>query len=80
MHNIKTLTSKSRFHDVQFYSTPNAELIFVACEDGKVRVYQLIHPDGKGKQKATEGKDEESDLLPVAELVGHEKRSVVIYT
>lgn len=65
---LTTLESKSRFHDVHFFPLDgvNEELMAVACEDGKGRIYAI----------PTEAPTAEKPLQCVAELVGHTKRYV----
>jgi hypothetical protein len=66
----RVLDSKSRFHDVRFFthaSLPDDELVVLACDDGKARIYLvsklLANPD---------------DLDgPLAELSGHKNRCVL---
>lgn len=70
---LHTLTAPSRFHDVQFCYFPidatdpkQKEYFFVACEDGRIRVFEV----GQG------GGGEEEVLEPVKVLAGHTNRCV----
>ena len=64
-----TLESKSRFHDVHFIPLEgvDSELMAVACEDGKGRIYAI----------PVEAPTAEKQLQCVAELKGHTKRYVL---
>jgi len=66
---LQTLESNSRFHDVQFTRLDDVseELMLVACEDGKGRIYKL--PTEDSKETAYSAK-------LVAELLGHKNRQV----
>lgn len=65
---LHTLTSRSRLHDALLAVIGNREMLLVACDDGKVRIYDGLRNTGPD---ATE-----EDLVCVAELVGHANRSV----
>ncbi|KAM0750385.1 WD40 repeat-like protein [Meredithblackwellia eburnea MCA 4105] len=67
---IRTLTAPSRFHDVRFCYFPldaedptQKEYLFVACEDGKTRIFDLSREEKEGAESE-----------PVAVLVGHSNR------
>ncbi|GAA5982211.1 hypothetical protein JCM11641_006227 [Rhodosporidiobolus odoratus] len=76
-----SLTAPSRFHDARFCYFPldtsdptQREYLFVACEDGKVRVFDVSEPtpienDGQDLSELDLPKME-----PFAELVGHSNR------
>jgi hypothetical protein len=62
-----TLTAKTRFHDVRFFRTADdIEVLLVACEDGRVRVFPL--------PAAVDAAEEASALRCSAELTGHTRR------
>ena len=70
MDRLHTMTSRSRYHDVQFAELDNGtEVLLVASEDGKTRIYDQI---------ASEASEEEEGAEPEprcsAELVGHTNR------
>lgn len=75
-----TLSSPSRFHDLRFAYFPldaadpaQKEYLFVACEDGKTRVYDITNT--KGVPPSEEGLSAPPPSLEVAaELVGHANR------
>ena len=71
MEALHTLASRSRFHDLRFEQlSDGTEVLLLACEDGKVRVYDHI---------ATEVDDEgvpNTILRCFAELAGHSNRFV----
>ncbi|GAA6060218.1 hypothetical protein JCM10212_002297 [Sporobolomyces blumeae] len=81
-----TLTAPSRFHDVRFCHFPldrldplHREYLFVACEDGKVRVFDVSEPvpvqaEQGDDDAATKAVVPENKLDPVAILVGHSNR------
>jgi protein MAK11 len=74
-----TLTAPSRFHDLQFCilpSSPSKEFLLVACEDGKVRVFDISNPKPvKVGQEEDEEEFENREKMEVcAELVGHSNR------
>lgn len=77
-----TLTAPSRFHDLQFCtlpSSPSQEFLLVACEDGKVRVFDISNPKPvKVGQEEDETEFEERAKMEVcAELTGHTNRLVL---
>lgn len=69
MDALHTLASRSRFHDLRFERLEDGtEVLLLACEDGKVRVYDHI---------ATEVDDEgvpNTTLRCFAEFAGHSNR------
>jgi len=75
-----SLSSPSRFHDLRFAFFPldaadpaQKEFLFIACEDGKTRVYDITHT--KGVAPGDEGLTAPAPELTVAaELVGHANR------
>ncbi|GAA6014557.1 hypothetical protein JCM11491_004540 [Sporobolomyces phaffii] len=75
-----TLTAPSRFHDLQFCILPSdaasKEFLLVACEDGKVRVFDISNPKPvKVGQEEDEQEFEEREKMEVcAELTGHSNR------
>ena len=75
MDALHTLASRSRFHDLCFERLQDGtEVLLLACEDGKVRVYDHI---------ATEVDDEgvpNTTLRCFAELAGHSNRCVQLLT
>jgi len=77
MNRLATLTSLSRFHDLQFANIDGQEVFLVGCEDRKVRIYTFV----EAAEDAADGKDDadenEKDPLKFqcfAELVGHANR------
>lgn len=71
MDRLHTMTSRSRYHDVQFAELDNGtEVLLVASEDGKTRIYDQI------ASKAPEDEEEGAEPVPrcSAELVGHTNR------
>ncbi|GAA5922474.1 uncharacterized protein JCM15063_003314 [Sporobolomyces koalae] len=72
-----SLTAPSRFHDLQFSTVGENEYLFVACEDGKVRVFDVSNPPEPVKvgQEEDETTFESRDKIRlVAELTGHTNR------
>lgn len=65
---LRSFSSISRFHDVTFVEKDGKELLLVACEDGKVRIYKDIR-----KTAQLEGGDAEQQEH-IAELVGFSNR------
>lgn len=67
---LQTLTSKSRFHDMQFVQLAHADQanrLLVGCEDGKTRIYRL--------PIAGEWSDEAPFTAKLeSELIGHANR------
>ncbi|GAA5991399.1 hypothetical protein JCM10908_003293 [Rhodotorula pacifica] len=80
------LTAKSRFHDVRFChfpldaSDPNQrEYLFVACEDGRTRVFDISDPTPVTVDDSTDLNALDLPKLdPVASLVGHSNRIKMI--
>lgn len=80
-----TLTAPSRFHDLRFCFFPidasdptQCEYLFVACEDGKTRVFDITTSAETAKTMSEEiGEDETPAIEQVAILIGHTNRSVV---
>lgn len=70
MELIKSFSSQSRFHDVAFVEKDGAEVLLVACDDGKVRIYK----DLTINDEAVEGIDGKQEHF--AELTGFGNRSV----
>lgn len=78
------LSAKSRFHDARFCYFPldasdstQREYLFVACEDGKVRVFDVSNPTPVTIDEETDLSELELPTLePVALLMGHTKRCV----
>ena len=75
MDRLHTMTSRLRYHDVQFAELDNGtEILLVACEDGKTCVHDQIV---SGPPTEDELHDEEKalpELRLFAELVGHSNR------
>jgi protein MAK11 len=80
-----TLEAASRFHDLRFCYFPidasdpsQREYIFVACEDGKTRVFDITTSASTAKEVSED--DDEEDETPsieaVAILSGHANRCV----
>lgn len=69
MELVKTFSSISRFHDVAFLEQDGVEILLVACDDGKVRVY-------KDLEESTEDVENIDTETPkhIAELVGFTNR------
>lgn len=70
-----TFTAPSRFHDVRFCYFPidatdpsQCEYLFVACEDGKTRVFDIT------TESAPPADGEGSPLEALAQLSGHANR------
>lgn len=86
-----TLTARSRFHDVRFCFFPldaedpnQREYMFVACEDGKTRVFDVTTSKAAvtEKEKVATGDEEEKEeagtpLEAFAQLGEHANRSVL---
>ncbi|TKA56464.1 hypothetical protein B0A53_02035 [Rhodotorula sp. CCFEE 5036] len=80
------MTAKSRFHDVRFChfpldaSDPNQrEYLFVACEDGRTRVFDISNPTPVTVDETTDLNALDLPKLdPVASLVGHSNRVKMI--
>lgn len=77
---LRSLTARSRFHDVRFCYFPldaadptQREYLFVACEDGNTRVFDLTTP--VPAVDAAEGETGPS-MDAVAMLTGHSNRFV----
>lgn len=82
MTTLHSLVAPSRFHDLRFCYFPlsvddptQKEYMFVACEDGKTRVFDVSSPTAPVEQE--EGA-EGATLEPVAVLTGHKNRSVFL--
>ncbi|GAA5905239.1 WD40 repeat domain-containing protein [Sporobolomyces salmoneus] len=74
-----TLTAPSRFHDLQFCTPPSSldsEFLLVACEDGKVRVFDVSNPTPVkvGQEEDEEAFENRAKMEVCAELVGHTNR------
>lgn len=72
-----TLTAPSRFHDARFCYFPidaadptQCEYLFIACEDGKTRIFDVTA--SKGAPVGEESS--EPPLEAFAQLVGHSNR------
>lgn len=67
---LKSFASQSRFHDVAFTEKDGQELLLVAGEDGKVRIYrdlaEGVHED---EDEGTQAHEEH-----IAELTGFSNR------
>ncbi|GAA5884251.1 hypothetical protein JCM3774_003592 [Rhodotorula dairenensis] len=80
------LTAKSRFHDVRFCHFPldaadpnQREYLFVACEDGRTRVFDVSNPTPITVDETTDLNALDLPKLdPVASLVGHSNRVKMI--
>lgn len=73
MDRLHTMTSRSRYHDVRFAELEDGtELLLVACEDGKTRVYDQLASEAVSDDGEEEGK--ESEPRCIAELGGHANR------
>ncbi|BGP12312.1 hypothetical protein JCM10213_002584 [Rhodosporidiobolus nylandii] len=76
------LSAPSRFHDVRFCYFPldaqdpnQKEYLFVGCEDGKVRVFDVSNPNPIRVDEDTDLSEVELPKMdPVAMLVGHSNR------
>ena len=75
------LTAPSRFHDLRFAYFPidasdptQSEYLFVACDDGKTRVFDIT-TSAATAQKAGE-ETAAPAIAAIAELVGHANRCV----
>lgn len=79
---LHALSAPSRFHDAHFCYFPldaqdptQCEYMFVACEDGKTRIFDVSEPT-----VPSAAEDEEIDpstlpnFEPVTQLVGHANR------
>ena len=73
------LTAPSRFHDLRFAYFPidasdptQSEYLFVACDDGKTRVFDIT-TSAATAQKAGE-ETEAPSIAAIAELTGHANR------
>lgn len=77
--NMKALAKvdspRGRVHDILFRSIEEEETLFVACEDGIVRVYDLAKADGSSEEEEEGGQG----LDCVMELRGHAKRYVFAF-
>lgn len=67
MQLLRHLSSPSRFHDVAFLEKDGCDLLLVACEDGKVRIY-------KDMSEGIEATHQEH----VSELAGFKNRCVQV--
>lgn len=67
---LRSFASQSRFHDVAFIEKDGQELLLVACEDGKVRIYRDL------AERLDEDEDEETQPQEehIAELTGFSNR------
>lgn len=78
------MTAKSRFQDVRFCHFPldaadpaQREYLFVACEDGRTRVFDISNPTPVVVDEATDlNALDLPKLEPVALLAGHTNRYV----
>lgn len=76
---LHALSAPSRFHDAHFCYFPldaadpsQREYMFVACEDGKTRIFDVTKASAPGPEAE---EDEEMPLLePIAMLTGHANR------
>lgn len=76
------LTARSRFHDLRFCYFPidatdptQSEYLFVACEDGKTRVFDITHSADTAKQAGDESEESTTPAIAaVAEMTGHANR------
>ncbi len=79
-----TLEAASRFHDLRFCYFPidasdpsQREYLFVACEDGKTRVFDITTSASTAKEVSEDDEDDETPSIEaVAVLSGHENRYV----
>lgn len=77
-----TLTATSRFHDLRFCFFPidatdpsQREYLFVACEDGNTRVFDISTSAATAKAiSEDEDEDEAASIEAVAMLTGHSNR------
>ncbi|GAA5947029.1 hypothetical protein JCM3765_002122 [Sporobolomyces pararoseus] len=73
-----TLTAPSRFHDLQFctLNEGSQEFLLVACEDGKIRVFDITNPAPikVGQEEDEEAFQNRAKMEVCAELVGHTNR------
>jgi protein MAK11 len=73
---LSSYPSSTRFHDVKFFKLNpehDNEVIMIACEDGRTRIYVLQ----KGENKDNEGNIEQPELMEarlVGCLIGHRNR------
>ena len=75
MKPLHTLHSRSRFHDICFAESGGTEILLVACDDGKIRLYDNLA--GKERQEEEVVLDDyksQTRLTSFAELVGHQNR------
>ena len=70
MQLLHQINLKTRMQAVRFATIASRELMLVACEDGRVRVFELpaIAPAAA----------EPSVLAPVGEMIGHSSRCVPV--
>jgi len=75
-----TLSAPSRFHDLQFCIVQGKEYLFVGCEDGKTRVFDVSNPNPikPGEEEDEEEFEGREKLVVCAELTGHTNRSVLL--
>lgn len=69
MELVKTFSSISRFHDVAFFEKDGKEVLLVACDDGKIRIYQNLEGQAVEIENINAEKTEH-----IAELVGFTNR------
>ena len=70
MQLLHQINLKTRMQAVRFAMIASRELMLVACEDGRVRVFELP-PIGPATA-------EPSILAPIGELVGHASRCAAV--
>lgn len=78
---LHSLQAPSRFHDVHFCYFPldvkdptQREYLFVACEDGKTRVFDVSSSTAPALVDPEADPEALPTLEPIAELVGHSNR------
>lgn len=70
MELIKSFASPSRFHDVAFVEKDGVEILLVACDDGKVRIYKDLLANAADENAESDKEDH------FAELTGFNNRCV----
>lgn len=76
---LQTLTSRSRFHDIAFVDIEGVEILLVACDDGKVRIYRNLASEVPTTSLDADGSTkDEGEPGHIAELVGHTNRYVLL--
>jgi hypothetical protein len=81
---LHSLPSRSRFHDAVFTVLDGVEVLLVACDDHKARLYKDISSapakringddETSGEADEEEGEEDGSPMTLFAELAGHKNR------